>query len=350
MRLLGKIILFLSICMPLFAKVEAYLERNVVNAGEPAVLILKAKGKDVVFPQIDDISGYEVSSRNTRQSTSYINGKFSQELERIYTFYPTADVDIPSFKISVAGKEELTKPLHVKIKNPTSSNGQEPFEVDVKVSNTTPFVGELIRVDVLFKRDASKRVAQLQLVDPQFDGFWVKGSKTYDQTMQGEYVVHKASYWMWASRTGKVKIEPITVNVGIKNASRDVFNMFMENVSWHRVRSTPTSLEVKELPSGVVLVGDFSLKVQVDKNEVDVGKPVNVTVEIRGKGNLDDVPTINLNAKDAVVFRDKPNIKAHIDGDDYRGVWEQKFALSPSRDTLIEAIKVPYFNLKTKRV
>jgi hypothetical protein len=203
---------------------------------------------------------------------------------------------------------------------------------------------------VLFKRDSDVDVAQLQLLDPQFDGFWVKGSQTHEPFFDNGYIVHKASYWLSPQRTGKMVIEPVTVNVATKISGRDIFNMLIDQVQWQRIRSRALELEVQELPDDIALVGSFSLDVKADTLEVDAGKPVNVVVEVRGSGNIDDAPSVSLKAADAIIFEDKPVVKARVDQGRYRGVWEKKFALTPSKNTQIEPIEIAYFNPVSKTI
>ena len=349
MRLLGNIWWMLLVVFPLFGA-EAYMERSAINVGSPAVLILKAEGKNVEFPEIDAIDGFMVASRQTRQSIEVRNGVYQKRLEKFYTFYPDRNVTVPSFGVVVDGKEEATKPLHVTIVTTQDANKMIPFVVETTVDNPSPYKGELFKVSVVFKRDANVEVAQLQLLDPQFDGFWIKGTQTHDPYFEGGYITQKATYWLAPQREGKMRIEPIVVNVATKVNGRDIFNMLIDQVQWQRVRSKESFIDVKPLPDGVNLVGDFTLKVYTDTKEVEAGKPVNVRVEVRGNGNIDDIPPVKIVAKDTIIFEDKPMIKGHVEQGHYRGIWEKKFALTPSHDTTIEALEIPYFNPTTHRV
>ena len=98
------------------------------------------------------------------------------------------------------------------------------------------------------------------------------------------------------------------------------------------------------------LFGDYSLTSTVDKTFVDANQPVNLTISITGKGNIDDIQKYNLTISNVVSYADEPKIESTFQTDEYGGNFTQKIAFVAQSDYTIPKIELTYFNKNTNQV
>jgi len=96
----------------------------------------------------------------------------------------------------------------------------------------------------------------------------------------------------------------------------------------------------------VTIIGDLNITSFVDKTETTSNKPINLTVQIKGKGNLEDIDNINLDIKQVSVFSENPTIERETN----TGTWTQKFSLISDNNYKIPKIKFKYFDKQTKEI
>lgn len=346
MKLIGKIVLLVLLSLNIYAA-TAYLSKNSVVLGDSVVLVLQANGKDIEFPQINDINGFAITSTGTQQSIEYVNGSVTKKIEKHYEFLPTKSIDIPSFEVVVEGKKELTQPLHVKVAKATLKNSNFFLEMKIKKSEVMQF--EAVPMEVIFKRAANQDVRDLRFAPPKFDNFWVKEGKKSKQTQEGNFIVHKINFFLYPQKSGDFELNPAQISIGIASKRRDMFNMLTNQLEWKNVFSNSVSLHVKPLV-GTNLYGNFDIKTSIDKTNIDSNEGANFTIDITGTGNFDDIEAYDLQIEQANIYADKPTIKTYIDGDKMGGKFTQKFSISSSSDFKIPSLKLTYFDEKLQKL
>jgi hypothetical protein len=114
------------------------------------------------------------------------------------------------------------------------------------------------------------------------------------------------------------------------------------------VRIPKLNLHVKKAPT--LLVGAFELTLDLSHTAVNAYKPLNMTLHVKGIGNLDKLAPFELNIKDAEVFAEKPHKTFHVTPNGYEGEITQKFAIVSSKNYELPSFELRYFDLKTKRL
>ncbi|MDD3323617.1 MAG: BatD family protein [Sulfurospirillaceae bacterium] len=332
---------------------QAFLQNPSIYEGQEAILVLKATGEKIEFPNISSIEGNDIVSKQERQSVEFINGKVKKEVEKRFGFYPKQDFEIPSYEIIVDGKKELTEPIRVVLKKeneqPKSSSTKEPFSLLMRVSNENPMQNEAVKLDIVFKRDKRLEVVDIRFSPPVLDGFWVKEGEKKPVYEEDGFMVHSLSYYVFPQKAGDLSIEKAKIELALpqRDSSNDMFRMFVSQVRWKSVFSNPITLHVEPL-EGTNLYGDFSLNITADKREIGKNEAVNVLVEIKGEGNFDDISSFSLVAKGANIFADEPKVKSYIQKDKLMGQWSQKFSLSGAQDFTIEPLVLTFFDAKKR--
>lgn len=343
MRFFGSILLLIT---SLFG-VEAHLLKSSIIVGERAVLILSASGKEVEFPEISNIAGYDIISTSTQRKMQYINGKLTNQLEKHYAFMPLRSVDIAPFEIEVDGVKKSTKPLRIEVKKTDISNS--PFTLEMRVQNTEPMQFEAVAVEFIFKRNLDIDVAELRFTPPKPEHFWTKDGKKSKTEIEGNFAIHKMNFFIFPQKSGSFEIYPAQVDVGLASRQRDIFSIFANQLNWKRVFSNSITLHVQELV-GTNLHGNFDISLQVDSTHIEQGEGVNATLTIVGDGNFDDIEAYKIEIEDANVFADRPLVKTHATQKQIKGEFIQKFSISSNTEFTIPPLSITYFDAKAKKL
>jgi len=179
-----------------------------------------------------------------------------------------------------------------------SGVGHPDMFLHVAVDRTAPWVGEQVTVTwLLFARED---VARLQPEPPRLDDLW--SEKIYDfdtdlryheEYVDGErYLVAILSKRaLFPTRSGRVEVRPYRAKAAI-GYSPDLVEL-----------ASPTvTLDVKALPGGAppgfdpTWVGQWSVEAEVDRNQIDAGDGVTLTVRVRGTGAVGRLATPPLQA------------------------------------------------------
>jgi hypothetical protein len=118
------------------------------------------------------------------------------------------------------------------------------------------------------------------------------------------------------------------------------------SMNWKKLFANEVKLHIKPLPNNLEVYGDFRISAEVDKKEVKANKPVNLTIDIMGQGNIEDIKKFEIDIPNAVVYSDE--LKVSNSGIT-KGVVTQKVAIVADRDFTIPSVSFTYFDAKTKK-
>ncbi|MFT5355263.1 MAG: hypothetical protein ACI9KE_002479 [Polyangiales bacterium] len=167
------------------------------------------------------------------------------------------------------------------------------------VSDANPFVGQ--QVDVALFLYVRVRIRSPNVLrEPSAEGFWVQDllpvTRTLEarpQTINGArfdaYEIRR--FAAFPLREGELTIGAADMEVTTGGGIADLFNGGPRTPTLQR-SGTPLTLQVRALPEPVpsnVLVGNATLDVRLDREQVRTGDAVTLTATIRGTGNLRDL-------------------------------------------------------------
>ncbi len=81
---------------------------------------------------------------------------------------------------------------------------------------------------------------------------------------------------------------------------------------WKQMASNSLELEVLPQVQESDLVGDFTLDATIDAQEVKANKPVNLTIKIEGKGNLESFEFPKYEIDGVTVYSDEAKIETKV--------------------------------------
>jgi hypothetical protein len=326
----------------IFASVQTYISSEQVNFGESITLKIEASGQNIEFEDIYEICKSNIESSSNSQSISIINGKTSKKIAKTYVFTPQNNCTIQSLNIKVDGKTEKTKPIKIKVNTNIQQTKNDNFSLEIIANKKEVYLYEPIEITIKLKRKENKEVLDIKLGDINFESFWIKENKKEKAYKENGYIVNELYYKIYPQKTGHITINPTSVNIAIPKQGYDPFGFISRSASWKRIYSNKIDLNIKDIPKGVSLVGDFDIKTTIDKTNTNANEPVNLKLIITGNGNFDDIKQYNINIKDTNIYSDKPIVKNNN--------FTQTFAIVANSDYEIPSMQIKYFSPKSKKV
>ena len=222
------------------------------------------------------------------------------------------------------------------------------------VSNKNPYEKEAIFLEVNLTQVNHEKVMLFKFsleesADYDFHQVGFKEHEKYHDLRQ-EYV-----YLIYPKKSGEAflkfkMIKSLTdddkVAYSISGDRDNVKGLQKEDVM---VDLKPLHLDVKSLPVGIDLVGDFSLTHTLDKKETDAYDPINLSVELKGRGFLSSFELLNEN-KAYRLFTQSPKAKTfHTQGGTSTSLkWD--YAISAKESFSLPTVSFKAFNPDTEEV
>ncbi len=347
---LGKIVFFIFLSQTILLATVQLKAPQSFTQGDSVQFGIVAKGSDVKMPNITTIENYTVQTLGRSVQTHIVNGKKSSTLEQTYMFKPDKSITIPPFEVRVDGKVMRTKSQTVQMEKveKTISN---LFDFELKVDKKEVFVGEMVKLDLLFRYRKDINVVDLQFQPPIFDGFWVKQIKQNLPIKDADpnYHYQGLQYLLFPQKQGVLDIGPLSIQV-VTMDSNSANSFFLTGAANKRsVYSNSITLDVKKTPNDLALVGKFEIEGGVDKTEVSQGEAVSFKVKIKGEGNMDDIPNIKLDIPEATIYENPADQNFEYKGKKYQGEYTKAFSILSSKSFTIPPVVIEYFDPTTNK-
>lgn len=336
-------LLFLLLITPyiIYANVTAKVDYKTVELGEMVTYSLDISGENITRPNIKRLCDSDVISTASQTSIQVVNGEYKKNYILSYKFIPQASCIIEPQEIEIDGKKEFTNAVEVEVK-PVSAAKDQDFILTLSSSKRELFVGETFDMTLTFKQKTNAQAVDSEFIAPELKGFWIKNETKAQSSNEADYTITKVVYTMAPQRAGTLKITKAQMRIASRSNRADSWGAWIPTIKWKTYFSNELDLDVKPLPLGVSLVGDFNIEAEVDKKEVNANEAVNVTIEVIGVGNLEDIKSFKPYIDGVSVFDEKIVIESTK--------LTQKIAFIGDGDFTIPAFSLKYFNPQTKEI
>ncbi|MCD6433132.1 MAG: BatD family protein [Sulfurimonas sp.] len=342
MKNLGKIaLIFFLIPNAIYASVEASLDSHFVESGEMVTYSLSISGEDIERPNIHTLCDTDVISTSSQRSIVMKNGTVERKFVLSYKFIPQKSCDIAPMEVKIDGKIETSNAVSLKINSGVVKKDAE-FVLTLSSDKKEVFIGEPFEVTLLFKQKEGAEAVDSKFVPPELKGFWIKEESKPVRYKEGSYTITKLTYTMAAQRVGNLHITKAQMRIASRSHTRDSWGAWIPKIKWRIYFSNELSIDVKALPVGVDLIGDFTISATVDKNEINANEAINVMVQVDGIGNLEDIKSFKPYIEGVSVFDEKIAVAG--------SKLTQKMALVADEDFAVPPFTLKYYDLKTKEV
>ncbi|MFA6197146.1 MAG: BatD family protein [Sulfurimonas sp.] len=346
MKNLGKIvgkIVFALFLFPhaIMAGVVASVDSKSVELGEMVVYSLDITGSNMQLPSINSLCGSDIISSGTSTSIRGVNGVYKKSNIVSYSFVPQKSCEIEPVSVVVDGQTEKTEPINIEVK-PLSQVNDLDFILSLESDKKDVFIGEAFEITLLFKHRHDAEAIDNKFVPPDFKGLWVKEEMKPIRYDDGAYTVTKVVYKVAAQREGNLTIKNAQMNIASRSNTKDSWGAWVQKIKWKSYFSQELNITAKPLPQGVNLIGDFTLSVYADKGEINANEAVNITVEVAGNGNIEDIKSFKPSIDKVSVFDEKIAIENQK--------LYQKMAFVSDENFVIPSFELRFFDLKTKEI
>lgn len=317
MRKIGKLIALLMLLMPVMVTaqdditVTASTNERTVKRGDRFALSIEIKGsnfRNVTRPSLPGIPGVVLQSAQPSTSTNYsfVNGVASRSYTFTYTYQAdrVGSVTIPTFSISVDGRDYLTNSFSITVTDRDAADAETSSELFVRMelNKTRPVVGEQILAELVLYYKPTIDITQFVVANSwRTDGYWKEslgdGSPPVAEQIElrGERYRRAvlAKHALFPNRSGELTIgeQPVTLTVRTSGRYQDPFNVFFGNQRTVDLTTDAIPLRIRSLPepetgTPINAVGDFQITRRVSNPVVSVGEAIELITEISGTGNL----------------------------------------------------------------
>lgn len=312
--------------------ISASVDKTVVAINDSLQLeiTIKSDSRSIPDPDIPEIKGFEIYSSGKSSNISFINGKFSSSVVFSYTLVPRfiGKFKIPPVIVYSGGKRHMTEEIEIEVvksfaqtprtrktqtarpsvASPGSGAGKALF-MTAETDKKTAFKGEQVTLTVRFFT-AVPLVSNPEYNAPELTGFI---SEDLPPVRNGETVIDGRPYYYNEIKTALFPLEQGTATIGkasvkamvqtgldfIDPFSSKFFQRFFSGAGFGGgklkvLETNPIKIKVLDLPgepppsfSGAV--GEYEVRVKLDKNRVKRGDTLNFSVIVEGKGNLDSI-------------------------------------------------------------
>lgn len=343
-KMVGRIIICLIFCTNVvFGAAFSSVDKNEFELGEEVSITIEATGDEIVFPQISNIAifGVQKSSKSTQAIVS--NGKNLKNIKMSYTINPTISFVVPEFIVKIDGVNFKTVPIAVAKKSLQVSSKNDDLDLRLEIAKEKLYVGEPVLASLIFGHKKDLNIVKSELKPLKIENFKIYEQNGTKVTEIENRKIERYDFLLVPEKSGNYEIENQLINVVHKD-SRNYFTIRKKIYSQNKF------LEVLPLPNGVKLLGDFSLKVDVERFEVESNKPVNLTIQIDGFGNINEIEPFYFELKNVMSHISKPQITSSIKDGKFYGKFVQKISLVAENDFEIAPFELKFFNPNTNNV
>ena len=331
-----------------------------IDSGEDlkvAIVVRAVNGAVIEFPDIKNIGGFGIKDKREKNliATVKIDGKDTKVVTKteIYTITPTKNFKIPAYDIVIDSKHYKTNSIVVEVKKKriVVNNGGYIFKMSSNKRKVA--VGETFIVDVSLIEPIDASSAKVEYIPPKFKGFEASPMGDGEIIDKGDSVVRNIKYLVTPKRSGSFTIKPATAKIGMQVTSAQAqspFGFFGADIQWKKIASNSLNIKVSELPQGVEAVGDYKIEAKVDKVRVSKNKPVNLTLTIKGEGNLDNITDPEIKIDNVTVYGDDSNIEHRFENGKIYSKYVKHYAIIGSKDFTIPAISIKAYSSKKRKV
>jgi BatD DUF11 like domain len=371
----------------------ARLDRAQVALGESFVLEVTLSGEEVRIEDYrpPDLKGMRVLSQQPTQSTQ-ISVTGSRSLVRtIYSWrydlepLQKGTLTISPAQVRTGGRAFKTASLTITVTEaapgsrpaaPARRGGVSPLSgfpfsgepaaeegrnfLRVLPSKSRAYVGEQITVEWYLYLTARQDRYQT-VTEPRAEGFWSEDLPvpSSQSGLQLSRQMYEGQEFMVAPllRRALFGLAPGRLTITAMESEISQVDFFGSTMRTQRLKTDPLAIEIQALPTAgqprgfdPAAVGRFQLAARVDRDHVQVGDAVTLTITISGQGNLRKLPPPILRRLDGWKLYD-PKVAVNLESaDTVNGTKTVEYLLLPERagTTVLPAFSLPYFDPSTR--
>ena len=377
------LVFLLSINISFSQEIEFYAKSNKSMIGEDEKIIVEftinKETRKFIPPIFKDFKVLQGPSHSSSVYTKIINGKYSSEKKVTYSFVlmpkKKGTLKIENATAYVNGKYYKSKPLTIKVFeekdlpkdiNSPLYKAKSNIHIGITFSKKNPYIGE--QIIVTYKLYFNVNISSPRAISqPNFSGFLASEIKLDERrgTKRGNYKGRNFNEFLLKkviltpNKSGKLKLGSykLDVPVEIPTGRYDWFGSAITKTENITVKSPIKYINVKPLPKGQPdnfkgAIGNFNIRVSIDKNSLKANESIQLKTTISGNGNINTIkiPDISIPTELEIYDpKESRNIKNTDNGT--KGSIEKEYLIIPRNKGIykIPSINFSYFDIKNKK-
>ncbi|NKB65552.1 MAG: hypothetical protein GKR89_00700 [Candidatus Latescibacteria bacterium] len=353
---------------------QAAVDRTRTGQADPIRLDLTitAAGRlsNTSLPQLD-VKDFTVDGPARSDRTQIVNFETTVTRTFSYNLTPkrTGTLVIGPAKLTYRGKVYRTKPIAIEVTpgSPRLPGLEKHLYVRSRPDRQSLYVGQQLTLD--YELYFNTRLHNIGFKDiPAFAGFWVEDLFVAQELQTRREIVDGVEFniaplrraALFPTASGKQQIEPLSISCEIPRSGRrgGMFDGMFFGGSGQSVVVRSTALEIEVLPlpeagrpagfSGAV--GQFAMAAVAQPQEVAVGDPVTLKVQIAGRGHLAQLKAPAIDQLGAFkVYDPKMEEQVRVENGRYGGSRTFEYILIPQEGGVLEIppLQLAYFDPET---
>ncbi len=391
--------------------VQASVSETTIGTEEAVTFRIEVEGvsaNEVSTPRAPEARGLTLmrSNPSTQQSVSIVNGRMTQSMSYEWAYSPggEGEAQILGTEVTVKGKTYSTQPITISVvpqaqrpqRQTRRRNTFDPFgtfrRAPATPSTNEPAAPQIGKNDIFIRAlPSARRVVRNQQVNIEYhlffregmqlrqsrladswdaEGFWREELDVQRRPVPKTVVQNGLRYntivlkrvAVFPTHTGELTIDPLKIEAEayIPNSNLDPFDQFFSfRPRYEPVEVASPSVKIEVLPitattpeSFTGAVGTFQLDARVDREEIEVGEPVQLELKISGTGNIATIDLPEFNPPGVFELYD-PQIKTAIDrsGNRIRGSKTLTYVLVPRSNGTFQVpeMEMSFYNPERNR-
>jgi len=201
-------------------------------------------------------------------------------------------------------------------------------------------LGEEVNLTLIFTYDniARAEIEEYEIEELHLDN--IKSTLISDEEYHenNKTWVVKQIYTLIPKASGTLIIPPINLYIeSIPTAYQEVYNRnkYLEKID---VKSKALELDVRPLPEGISISGEYKLVAMVDKKEVDAGQPIRFSLTLEGNGNLESLEFFKLKIPHTTIYSESS-----------KGL-SKNFTIVSDKNYTIPPVTLKYYNALSRSI
>jgi hypothetical protein len=147
-----------------------------------------------------------------------------------------------------------------------------------------------------------------------------------------------------------MNLNPARVKVAVGSNRRGFGGFFSDPPKWEQLISDSPKLNIKKPDGNFDVVGSYSLDDSVDIKEVKANKPVNLKIELKGEGSLDDYEGIEFDLAGVTIYSDDAKVDSKLLRDEFHSRYKKQFVFISDHDFIVPSKTIRAYNYKTGEI
>ena len=299
-------------------------------------------------------------------STTVINGKFSTSREQSYVYELIAErqgqVTLRNIKVEIGGKVTNVKDVQINVL--AQARRIPDAFMEANASKTKVYIGEAIDVNyyLYFKTSISANdVKEFPKLNKFIKRFHHINSPVETVQYKGQVLKRILAYSakLFPEKIGNAVLDPMTISVQIIESDYSSpfgsFGMGSQHYKNKDLSSPRIEVEVLPLPSENVppgftgLVGEHEFTLSVPKTKFLVNEPIEVKLEAKGKGALENMDAISIYSDPSLEQFDTKSEVTELGTSAAKKVFEYTYLARGPMSIKARELSIAYFDPSSGR-